>query len=66
MLQPAGVGVGDEPVAGLQLRRDGADALDVHVRIAADLELEAAVALGAIARDLRRPSASGDSCEMAR
>ena len=32
VLHPAGVGVGDEPIAGLQLRGDGADARDVHVR----------------------------------
>ena len=52
MHEPAGVGVGDQAVAGLQHGRDGADALDVDVGIAADLELEAAVALGAIAGDL--------------
>ncbi len=46
--QPAGVGVGDQHVALLQLARGGADALDVDIWIAADLELELGVALGAI------------------
>ena len=54
VLHPAGVGVGHEPVAGLELRGDGVDARDVHIRIAADLELEAAITFRAIARDLRR------------
>ena len=47
--QPAGIGVGDESVARLELGRDGRDALDVDHRIAADLQLEPAIALGAIA-----------------
>ncbi len=54
--QPAGVRVGDEPVARLQHRRDRADARDVRIRVAADLQLEAAIAFGAIARDAFRPS----------
>src|SRR5262249_51457483 len=49
--QPPGVGIGDEPVAGLQLRRDRLDPGDVDFGIAADLELEAAITLGAIAGD---------------
>ena len=47
--QPAGIGVGDQAIAGLQLGRDRADAVDVDQRIAADLELEPAITLGAIA-----------------
>ena len=39
MLNPAGVRIGHEPVAGLKLRRDGENARDVHIRITADFEL---------------------------
>src|SRR5215470_706072 len=40
---PAGVAVGDQHVAGLQRLAAGADALDVQVGVAADLELELGV-----------------------
>ncbi len=54
VLGPAGVGVGNEAVARLKLGRDGFDALDIHVRISADLELESAVAFGAVLGDFAR------------
>ena len=53
VLDPAGVGVRDKSVARLKLCRHREDARDIHIRIAADLELEARVALGPIACDLR-------------
>ena len=49
--QPAGVGVGDEYVAALQLSRDGPDAFDISFRIAADLKLKFPIALGAVTGD---------------
>src|SRR5262249_48531978 len=45
---PAGVSVGHEAIARLQLGGDGANALDIYFRIAADLELEPAVAFGPV------------------
>ena len=48
MLNPAGVRVGNESITGLELRRDGADACDVRLRIAADFELKTAVTLSPI------------------
>jgi len=48
MHQPAGVRVGDEPVAGLEHRRDGFDPRDVIERIAADFELKVAIPFGPI------------------
>jgi hypothetical protein len=38
VLRPAGVGVGDQAIARLQRRRDGVDARDVDVGIAADFQ----------------------------
>ena len=52
--QPARVGVGDEHVGRLERRPHGADPRDVDVGLAAHLELEAAVALGAVAGDTPR------------
>ena len=54
VLRPAGVGVGDEDVAGLEAPRRAARmrAMSV-VGVAAHLELELGVALGAIAGDAR-------------
>ena len=51
MHQPAGVGVGDEHVAALQLCRHGANAFDVGLGIATDLELEFPVTLGPVTGD---------------
>ena len=47
MGQPARVGVGHEDLAGFQARGDGADAGDVEIGVAADLDLEMVMALGA-------------------
>ena len=52
MHEPAGVGIGHEDVTALQLGRDGADALDVCLRIAADLELKFPISLRPVAGDL--------------
>ena len=52
MHQPAGVGVGDEHVAALQLRRHGPDALDIGFWITTDLELEFSISLGPVTGDL--------------
>jgi hypothetical protein len=52
--QPSRIRVGDEDVVGSEHRSDRANPLDVHARIAADLELEAPVALALVPRDLLR------------
>ena len=52
MLRPAGVGVGHQTVARAKQRADGADPLDIDVRVAADFELKARVSCGAIAGNL--------------
>ena len=52
--QPAGVGVGDELVAGLEDGRNGAYPVDIGVGVASHLELEASVALLSVAGHLRR------------
>src|SRR5262249_14553040 len=54
MLGPTGIGVGDQAIRRLQDRARGTDPLDVLVRIAPDLQLEARVALLAVAGDLTR------------
>ena len=53
VLHPAGVRVGHEAVAWLEFRGDGKNARDVHIRIAADFKLKAAITLGPVARDFR-------------
>ncbi len=50
--QPAGVRVGDQAVARLQLRGDGSNPFDINLRIAADFQLEAAIAFGSITGNL--------------
>src|SRR6185503_17724574 len=50
---PAGVRVRDESVSALQFRSHRMNTLDVRVRVAADLQLEARVSFGPIAGDLR-------------
>jgi hypothetical protein len=54
VLHPTGIGVGHKAVAGLEFCGDGLDAGDIHIGIAADFELEAAIAFRAVARDFRR------------
>ena len=51
MHQPSGIGISNQDVAGIELGGDLADALDVDSRISAHLELEAAIALGAVIGD---------------
>ncbi len=52
--EPAGVGVGDQHVARLERCTHRADPLDIGLRIAAHLQLEAPVALRPVACHLRR------------
>ena len=52
--QPAGVGVGDQDIARLEFFGHGANALDVGVRVRADLQLKAAIAFGAVTGHSRR------------
>ena len=51
VLQPARVGIRDQAIAALELRRHRANAFDIELRVIAHLELESRVALGAIGRD---------------
>ena len=51
--QPAGIGVGDQHVAGLSFG-NGVDAGNIGIGVAAYLELELGIALGPIASDLAR------------
>src|SRR4029453_11476624 len=53
MLHPAGIGIGDEPIAALKFPCDGMNAFDVPIRIAANLELKAAVALRPVPGNFR-------------
>src|SRR6185437_1160333 len=48
---PAGVGVGNQAIAVLQFLGDGVNAVNVHVRVAADFELKALVSFTAVAGD---------------
>src|SRR5690349_16772960 len=49
--EPAGVGIGDEPVARLQHGPNRVDTVDVLMYVAAHFELKAAITLGPVARD---------------
>src|SRR5438105_1081740 len=49
--QPACISISDKPVAKLEHCANGANALDVSIRVAANLELKSAVTFGPVTRD---------------